>query len=462
MRLSLRTTARLLRTEGKSQCSRNSVPKILLASALICAAALGLTWILVPTIAHGQVRGRISAAPKNKAGTKARAASSSGEGYVYFFDLAGAFEKVDVAKGIEVAHGQIAAGRALTDQTPNFDGCILCAIRPSPGTHRLYAVLANHAQLAADGSNTYRIVALNDADLAQVAVTSADAALPAAPNILIMPGDNQLLASYPVNSADEKQNEERFALAIFDLSDLKLTGTIHEATTTDAIAAGTPVNIVFTNQAYVGPGGTIFDHFDTITRSEDQFHKSTFNPFEVLAAVSEGPLLRYGQNGTGGREFYAVDYADSANGKILVTLNAGKSNPQAVLVIDGETHNLSLPIAFSQLTVHTVHLTPDAARVLVEEITWQKPESGAAQEMNWTGRFVVFDSQSGKQVSVMNSAELKGGRIVFLGMSSDGKAAYFANAGKLYVLNLGSGRAKKIVTSGDFKFDNWTSFAAVD
>ena len=206
MRLSLRTTARLLRTEGKSQCSRNSVPKILLASALICAAALGLTWILVLTIAHGQVRGRISAAPKNKAGTKAQA-SSSGEGYVYFFDLAGAFEKVDVAKGIEVAHGQIAAGRALTDQTPNFDGCILCAIRPSPGTHRLYAVLANHAQLAADGSNTYRIVALNDADLAQVAVTSADAALPAAPNILIMPGDNQLLASYPVNSADEKQNE---------------------------------------------------------------------------------------------------------------------------------------------------------------------------------------------------------------------------------------------------------------
>lgn len=51
---------------------------------------------------------------------------------------------------------------------------------------------------------------------------------------------------------------------------------------------------------------------------------------------------------------------------------------------------------------------------------------------------------------------------MFLGMSSDGKAAYFANAGKLYVLNLGSGRAKKIVTSGDFKFDNWTSFAAVD
>lgn len=426
--------------------------------AFALALVSGSVWILPAQVAKGQVNK--SPAVGQRAKTKHLAASNSGERYVYFFDLAGHYEKVDVSTGIEVAHGQIAAARELTDQVANFDGCIVCAVRYGPETHRLYAVLANSPRLAADGSNSYRIVSLSDADLNQVAATSEN--LPAAPNILVTSDGSQLLASYQINSPEQKQSETSFALQIYDLPELKLAKTLHESTKTDAMASGAQVNIAFSHGAYPWTGGEIVDHFDVISRNGEEFRKSTLNPYELLARVSDGSLMGYRQKGASeGQGFYSVDFADSEAGKILVTLNAGKSGPQGAVVIDALTHTLSSPIALAGVTVNTVQLTPDAKRVLMEQFTWEKPEGAASPDMNWTGKFFVFDSRNGKQLLTISAEELKGRKITFLGMNGDGNAVYFAKQGELYLLNIDSRHARKIATHGDFKFDGWTTIAPV-
>lgn len=201
--------------------------------------------------------------------------------------------------------------------------------------------------------------------------------------------------------------------------------------------------------------------------SGDSISKSAVDPFRLLTDSANKQLEPYRQPGPrGGKPYFAVDYADAAAGKILVTLNAVKKARQAALTIDSGTHELSPPIEFPQLTVHTVHLMPDARQVLVEGFDWREvkrpePASGTAESQPSifrTGYFFTFSTDSGKQIREFRAKGLSGSNSRLICMTADGKLAFYAVDGRLYALHLRAGAVAQVRTSPGFRFDQFTKF----
>lgn len=444
---------------------RNPASRRLSYIGALFLAALAALISIPRDLAFAQNHSASGARMSTKAPAKQK--DNSDSKFIYFFDAAGDFIKIGMPSETEVAHGQIAAAQEVAAAHPNFDGCILCDIHTSPSTHLLYAVIANGGPASGDQANNYRIVALEDSQLKQIASSGPSEPPADAYAILITPDGKQMLASYQASSPDQSANQSTdqltFALSIYDLSSLKQLKTLHEETTTAAFTAGTPVNLSFTKQAYFGPQRKIYDRFDTIAYDEQKLSKSTFDPFELLAGSPSKQLQAYASPATnGGRPYFAVDYADATSGKILVTLNAGKSGPEALLAIDAQTHTLSPPIPFPQLTVHTIHLTPDAGQVLVEEFTWRKNPSAGSEsspDIDRTGRYFVFDTSSGKELHQFATKELLGFQPAFLCISPDGELAFYTLNHGLYSLDLRTGSVTRIHANAGFRFDKWTLFA---
>jgi hypothetical protein len=394
--------------------------------------------------------------------------SASGAVFAYFFDLTGDFDKIALATGEEAAHGQIppAVGIVEPFQPSGFDGCVFCGARYDRSLGRLYTVTARQARTSEDGTKHHQIAVLELPEMQAAGAIDMGKQAPSA--ILVRPDGKELLVSYQSELGNQKSNIMSFNLSFYSTPTLKLLRTIHETTTTDAYAAGAVVKAYFSEKAYFGPRGTtIYDQFDRTAFAGDKMSKDEVNPFELLAESGDKRLEPYRQtNLETKRSYFAVGYADSAAGKVLMALNAGKNAPQAVLTVDLDTHSLSPVIKVAQVTVDTAHLTPDGRQILFEESELRHPPGAKLDEPQQaifrTGRLLIFNTATGEKVREIRSSEVKGFDSRLLCISPDDGLAFFAARGHLFGVNLVAGTVSQERTIPEFVFDRWTQCVLAD
>jgi hypothetical protein len=403
--------------------------------------------------------------PKVSVAAPAVSASASGAAFVYFFDLTGDYERIALATGEEVAHGQIPAAAGVVEplQQSGFDGCIFCEARYDRNLGLLYAVIAKEARISDEGTKHFAIVALA---LPQMTTSASKSSGVAEPVVLLTPDGRRLLASYQLNSTDDKAKKMSFALSIYRAPTLKLLRTIHQTTTPAAYLAGAGVKAKLSEQAYFGPDGKTI--YDQLSRSELVGYKITkgeIDPSELLAKSGDRLLEPFRDPQTKAYSF-AVSYADSAAGKALVAINAGKNAPQGVLTVDLDTRSLSPVIRVAQVTVSTAHLTPDGRQILIEEFELRHPAGAKPDEPQQaifkTGKLLIFNAATGEKVREIVASDVSGFDSRLLCISPDGGLAFFAHTSHLFGVNLVAGTVSQVHTSPGFVFDRWTECVLAD
>jgi hypothetical protein len=388
------------------------------------------------------------------------------DGFAYFFDLTGDYEKIAVATGKEEAHGQIPAAAKVVQpfQTSGFDGCVFCGARYDRRSGRLYAVMAKQASGSEDAANHFEVVAVGlprMQTLARIDVSFAD------PVVLLAPLGNRLLASYQLN-AGNSGNQLSFGLSILDAPALKLLRTLRETTTIDAYTSGNGVKTNFSDQAYFGTDGkTIYDHFSRTTLDGDQLSKEIIDPVSVLVKSGDKSLEPFALVDLRTKApTFDVTYIDSAAGKVLVALNAGRNSPQGLIVInlDSQTHSPVVKVA--QTVVPASHLTPDGTQIVIEDSELRHPPGAKPDEPQQalfkTGRLIVFNGATGEKVREVAASEISGFDSRLVCFSPDGRAVFFAHQGHLFDVNLVAGTVSQESTNPAFVFNQWTQCVMAD
>jgi hypothetical protein len=387
--------------------------------------------------------------------------------FAYFFDLTGDFEKIALATGEEVAHGQIPPAVGIVDpfQQSGFDGCVFCGARYDGRLGRLYAVMAKEASTSEDDTKPFAIVAL---DLPQMKVAASVDIGMAQPVVLLTPDGQTLLASYQLSSKDAKSNELSFDLSVYSAPSLKLLQTIRESTTIAAYTGGAVIKAKLSEQAYFGADSkTIYDEFSKSELAGDKITREEINPSELLAKSQDKLLEPFRLvNPQTKASFFFVNYADSEAGKALVALNAGKNAPQAVLTIDLNTKSLSPAIGVAQVTVSTAHLTPDGKQILFENSELRHPTGAKPDEPQEaifkTGTLLIFNTATGEKVREIKASDISGFDSHLVCISSDDRLAFFAHAGHLFGVDLVAGTVSRERTRPGFVFDQWTQCVLAD
>ncbi len=409
-----------------------------------------------------------SSATEQVAAERGAAASASGAGFAYFFDLAGDYEKIASATGEEAGQGTIPPGKAeevASLRQSGFDGCILCGARYDRISGRLYAVMAPDPSHSQGVARNFKVIAI---DLPQMKVSGSLPVSNAEPVVLVTPEGDRLLASYQADPAGANASSLRFALSIYSAPALKLVRTLRETSKISDFLAGGAEKGSFSDQAYFGPDGkTIYDRFSKIQLIGDKLGRATIDPSQTLAKSGDKRLEPFELVDARTKAIsFAVGYADAAAGKTLVTLNAGRSGPEGMVVLNLDTLAVSAVVRAGLITVSTAHLTPDGGQILEEETELRHPPEAKPDEPQQalfkTGKLLLFNATTGEEIREIPASALSGFDSRLLCLTPGSGLAFFAQHGHLFGVNLVSGTVSQERTGSPLVFDRWTRCVAAD
>lgn len=407
-----------------------------------------------------------SAAHPQQRTEKNEVVNNKKSGYAYFFDLTGDFEKIDLGTRKEAAHGQIPAAAQLVKpfQTSGVDGCVLCGVRYDRSTGRFYVVMAKPSDSSDNRGDNFEIVAADPSNMHTV--TRADVSF-AVPVILVNPEAKRVLASYQLNPDAPAAGQLSYGMSIFRAPELKLVRTDKESTTADAVVAGYLFKIKFSEQAYVGTDGSIYDQFSRSTFTHDQLKRVETDAVALFVKSGDKALAPFAlvDLTTKGKTF-EVTYIDSAAGKVLAGLNASGKGLQGLIVIDLKTKAVSTAIKVQQVTVPATHLTPDAKQIVVEESELRHREGAKPDEtpeaLYQTGKLTIFRTATAERIREIAAPQTAGFDSQLICMSADAKNAFFAHEHHLFVVDLIAGTSSEVRTQPEFVFDKWARCVMAD
>jgi hypothetical protein len=433
-------------------------------SLLVCCTIVLLGLCVPADFIAQSAKAPTSSKHRQKANSKRVAEGKAG--YAYFFDLVGDFEKIDIASSKESGHGQIPVAAKLVHpfETSGFNGCVLCGVRYDKKFGRFYVVMAKHLDDAQGGGDNFEIVSV--APPRMYTAMRADVSF-AAPIILVNPDGSRVLASYQLGPNTTQEGQLAYGLSIFNAPALKLIRADKESTATDAFANGYVFKSQFSDQAYFGKDGSIYDQFSRSTLVANQLNKVTVDPVALLVKSGRKALTPFALVDVNTKaSTFEASYVDSAAGKTLVALNASGKAAQALTVIDLKNQTFSAPMKVSEVVIPATHLTPDGTQILIEESELRHREGAKPDEpqeaLFKTGKLILFDVTSLKTVREIAAPTISGFDSRLMCTSADGKAAFFADTGHLYAIDLIKGKTQEIAAQSQFVFDKWTRCEMAD
>ena len=373
-----------------------------------CALLVLTLWAVRPLAGQNAAKPHVGSSHKPRPSRKHSATKSS---YAYFFDLTGDFEKIDLGTGKEASHGQVPVAARVVHpfQTSGFNGCIFCSAQYDKKYGRFYVVMAKHVDEAGSGGDNFEIVSV--APPRMYTAVRADVSF-AAPIILVSPDGSRVLASYQLNPNALSAGELGNGLSIFNAPALKLIRADKASTTTEAFAAGYVFKSQFSDQAYYGEDGGIYDQFSRSTLTNDQLDKVTIDPVKVLVKSGRKTLAPFALvDVTTKASTFEVSYVDSAAGKTLGALNVSGKGPQALIRIDLKNQTFSAPIKVSKVVIPSIHLTPDGQQILIEESELRHREDAKPDEpqdaLFKTGKLILYDVSDSRKVREVSARKFQ-------------------------------------------------------
>lgn len=434
-------------------------------SSLFIRCALLSLALWAACSAFGQNAAKPISAPR-KQRTARKHSPSKKSSYAYFFNLTGDFEKIDLDTDKEALHGQVPVAAKLVRpfQTSGFNGCVFCSVSYDKRYGRFYVALAKHVDDSGNGGYNFEIVSF--APPRMYTAMRADVSF-TAPIILVNPDGSRVLASYQANPSDTPGGQLAFGLSIFNAPALKLIRADKESTTTEAFANGYVFKLQLSEQAYFGEDGTIYDQFSRNALVNDQLQKTTIDPSAVLVKSRGKALAPFALVDVSTKaQAFEVSYVDSAAGKTLIALNASGKAPQALLVMDLKSKELSAPIKVSNLVIPATHLTADGKQILIEESEIRHREDAKPDEpqdaLFKTGKLSLLSVTASKKGREIAAPMISGFDSRLMCTSADGKNAFFAHDGHLFGIDLNKGATLEIATEPQFVFDQWTKCVMAD
>lgn len=428
--------------------------------------AIVLLGLWLPCVLFSQTAGKSANSASVHHKQARRHTTSKKSDFAYFLNLTGDFEKIDLGTGKEAAHGQVPVAAKLVQpfQTSGFNGCILCGVRYDRRYGRFYLALAKHLDDADSGSDNFEIVSV--APPRMYTAMRADVSF-AVPIILINPDGSRVLASYQLNPNATSAGQLEYGLSIFNAPALKLIRADKESISADAFANGSIIKSQFSDQAYFGEDGGIYDQFSRSTLVNDQMNKVTIDPAKVLVKSGRKDLAPFALVDVNTKaSTFEVSYVDSAVGKTLVALSASGKGPRALLVIDLKKQTFSAPVKVSEVVIPATHLTPDGLQILIEDSELRHREGAKPDEpqdaLFKTGKLILYDVSGSKKVREVSSPVISGFNSRLACTSADAKTAFFAHDGHLFAIDLLKGKTLEIATQSQFVFDKWTRCVMAD
>lgn len=425
--------------------------------------ALGL---LLPCALFAQSAAKTPASARHEQKPAQKSAVVKKSLYAYFFDLTGDFEEVDVRTNKEVARGQIPVAAKIVQpfQTSGIDGCILCGVRYDKKFGRFYIVMAKQASDSETSTNNFEVVAIAPPRMQTISRVDVSFAVPV---VLVNSEGNRVLASYQVNPGASTAGKLSYGLSIFRAPTLKLLRTGQESTTAESFAAGYVFKSRFSEQAYFGPDGNIYDQLSRGAFRDDELNKVEIDPVALLVKSGDKALAPFALvDLRTNSPTFDVTYIDSAAGKTLIALNATRSAPQALIVIDLKNQTFSPVMKVTEVTVPATHLTPDGKQIVIEESKLRhradaKPDE-PQETLFTTGNLTIFSAVTMEKVREFSAPKISGFESRLICMSVDAKIAFFAHDRHLVGVDLTTGAESEVHTRSQFVFDNWTKCVMAD
>lgn len=340
-----------------------------------------------------------------------RSPSQSNSSYAYVGDGLGRFLKIRLENSHLVGVVQLDDVLSLT-QSIRPDSCLVCQARYVAQTHRAFVLVAREARLSADSTRHYDIAVFEIPSFKEIGRIHLSEPLAASPSLVLSPDGKSMLVSYQVSGGPN--------IAVYDAVSLRRLADLNSSVLSPDTATSA---LYFDQRATLSVDGMIRDGYNTARISDNQVSLSSSNPYELLFSSPEkfqGYLIA---------GHIELGLADFAGDQLLLTLNAGLKAPQGVVVVDIRTKNVSDVIPLERISVSSAHLSPDAKRIIVEEL------DPTARRATRTGVLRIFDL-AGKCEGTIDIGLLRGPASPFIGVSPSGRIALYATGKKLLLVDL--------------------------
>lgn len=392
--------------------------------------------------------------------------------FVYFFGSAGEFLKLDAANLGTFAQWLLPRLPSAADLLPpyspphtrgNYGRWIPSSLRFDGKYGRIYGVFPKPYGAAAPSSEALQVLGLQLPFMDVLGQAGFPLGLDTPPSILVSPDGRRIFAGYwePVPTGTPTGTLVR-VLEIYTGGKLAKEQSLRETVSReDYMQAKALVNTLFSPDAYFSQDGkTVFDGTSRIEVGPQGWFKSRVNPLGALTVQQRAQLRAFGERGENEPPPQEWAVSDSAAGRTLV-FSINRTHTRAVFwTVDLMTENVT---SFIDGPIAVGHLSPDGKRVVLEEAELRL--SGPPVNNYRTGRFLVFDVDSGQQVGEVRHEELAGFHSRSLCIYPDGSAMFYLAGEKepqsIYRIEL-TGNARPMRINSSFPADEFTQCVFAD
>lgn len=293
----------------------------------------------------------------------------------------------------------------------------------------------------------------------------ADIDVSQAPNLLVTPDGSLLFASSVQQNGPSALDDIVANIDIYDTSTFKRIDQIRETVSRQSYLMATAViNPSFQKSAYFsGDGTTIYNRLEKIKILGNGMHKEHINPIELLTSSQKLQLMPFEtKDAITGKSWLPFLFSDSAAGVALIAFSDASRSRNTLIAIDLDSVKV---LSMLESPPCRAHLTPDGRSIVLEEIEWR-------QEMQYerkadvaykTGRFLVYNALTGKQISELRQTVLAGSeddhKLICIAPSND---QFFYLAGsELYAVRIAANSSPVRIQS-DFIASQWTECIFAD
>lgn len=371
----------------------------------------------------------------------------------YFFSRNGEFLVLDLPAFSVQARWLLSRVSGVANKVPEIWPRVawgLFMVQYHPLRSRLYAVVPRATTLKVD-----RILILSLPSMRVVGTVDISQPLRGAPRILVSRDESQLFVNYWPDTSDDTIVS---VLDIYDTRELEKTDTLKESTSRDEPIIQTQLQNWYTQEAYIGPDGKIYDRDYRISIQGSEAIKERYDPDSMLKESHRDQLRDYEKTSETGRVYLGASVIDSAAGKGVVTVAHPRGGDRAMWLADLMNNEVVSPLLLGKPS-SVPHLTPDGRTVVLEgtELRTELVDGEPRRRLYKTGRFWIYDAETMELEREFEAPELAGSsyRSMVLCTAPDRPLLFYAADGGLFAVNLENAVTRKIDTP--FFADNSTT-----
>lgn len=401
-------------------------------------------------------------------------AGSSGAGTkfseAFLVDCSGRFLRISTVTSQVLAQGTLWDHPSMADfrlPAGGYDGCLVAGIQFEPRRDILYAAVAQEKRLDFEGRRHYRIVALRLPDLRRIGSREIQETVEGGPHLLLVPGHNELLASYSRFEEIAGEGAWRNVMEHFSapaLAPVSINEDLRRMTDDDRL----PSSVALSRSAEWAGGGRILDQTWILDDSGRTLER--LDPYSLLTPVFKDDLKSLERLGDKGQPYLGIAFADSSSQRTLFAIGhetgpGSASKGAALWVYDISSASSLRPILTKEAVaaydpmrreMPTVHLSPDGNSILLERFEWRQGDRGTGPQLFKTGLVDLYDIGTRSLIRTVTLKPAPGSSSRLLGISPDGSLALFGTAERLYVAPLEGSRSPKVVGTGRSFDAFWT------